>query len=538
MADLDKIMRALRNAHAAGDTEAAKRLAKMARDAKMGVSSVTQDQKDRIAAAKAGTLEISPERLAEQKKFDDAGMKDLVASTYQPGRLASFAAGAAQGGTFGFADEIVAGLHALSPNDTYDAALQRTRGLLDASRRDHPGFAYGGEVAGAVVAPAAAWKGGATLAGQAGRAAATGAGQGFLYGIGAGEGGAVNRLAGGLATGVAGGVIGAALPFASAGAKAFAEKRMLRRAADAVSKSAPSMDDLRAAAGRLYDQADNAAHLDRSAFSTAAQSAISAAERKGLDADLTPGAAKLVDRMTDAATDPNPKIGFRELDILHRKAAVPAGNVSNRTEQAIGASLGESIDDFVRSVDPVLGGKVADARQLWGQLRRSEMIEKAIAKAKDAASGFENGLRVEFRAILRDPKKLRGFTTAEVNAMRQVVQGTPMGNLLRQIGRMGIGLSGQSNGLGAMISGIGGTAIGGPGMGVALPAIGTAAKYGAERIAARSAERARGLAAAGGVKSVPKLTAEQLSRIDSILRGLSRSAATSAAEYLPAPARR
>lgn len=536
MADLDKIMRALRNAHAAGDTEAAKRLAKMARDA--NGSSVTQEQKDRIAAAKTGTLEVSPESAARAEAMNARGMKDMADSGYRPGRMASFAVGAAQGGTFGFSDEIVAGLHALSPNDTYDAALQRTRGLLDASRRDHPGFAYGGEVAGAVAVPAAAWKGGITPAGQAARAAATGAAQGAVYGFGAGEGGVANRLAGGLAAGVTGGVIGAALPFASAGAKAFAERRMLRRAADAVSKSAPSMDDLRAAAGRLYDQADNAAPLDRSAFSTAAQSAVSAAERKGLDADLTPGAAKLVDRMTDAATDPNPTISFRELDILHRKAAVPAGNVSNRTEQAIGASMGESIDDFVRSVDPVLGGKVADARQLWGQLRRSEMIEDAIAKARDAASGFENGLRVEFRAILRDPKKLRGFTTAEVNAMRQVVQGTPMGNLLRQIGRMGIGLSGQSNGLGAMVSGIGGTAIGGPGMGIALPAIGTAAKYGAERIAARSAERARGLAAAGGVKSVPKLTAEQLSRIDDILRGLSRPAATSAAEYLPAPARR
>lgn len=197
-------------------------------------SGVTQDQKDRIAAAKAGTLEISPERLAEQKKFDDAGMKDAVASTYQPGRLASFAAGAAQGGTFGFSDEILAGLHALSPNDTYDAALQRTRGLLDASRRDHPVAAYGGEILGGAaaggVATAPVMSGATSLTGAIGRGMVAGGLEGAAYGAGANEG--ADRLSGAVRGGAIGAGVGAAAPVVAAGA---------RRAVDAVSNPISSI---------------------------------------------------------------------------------------------------------------------------------------------------------------------------------------------------------------------------------------------------------------------------------------------------------
>lgn len=197
-------------------------------------SGVTQEQKDRIAAAKAGTLEVSPERLAEQKKFDDAGMKDAVASTYQPGRLASFAAGAAQGGTFGLSDEIVAGLHALSPNDTYDAALQRTRGLLDASRRDHPVAAYGGEILGGAAAGGAAtapiMSGATSLTGAIGRGMVAGGLEGAAYGAGSSEG--ADRLSGAVRGGAIGAGIGAAAPVVAAGA---------RRAVDAVSNPISSV---------------------------------------------------------------------------------------------------------------------------------------------------------------------------------------------------------------------------------------------------------------------------------------------------------
>lgn len=232
---------------------------------------VTQEQKDRIAAAKAGTLEISPDRLAEQKKFDDAGMKDVVASTYQPGRLASFAAGAAQGGTFGFSDELVAGLHALSPNDTYDAALQRTRGLLDASRRDHPVAAYGGEILGGAaaggVATAPIMSGATSLTGAIGRGMVAGGLEGAAYGAGSGDGG--DRLSGAARGAAMGAGIGAAAPLVAAGARSAIDAvanpissvlniasptRAARAIETAIKRSGKSADEVSAALARAASE--------------------------------------------------------------------------------------------------------------------------------------------------------------------------------------------------------------------------------------------------------------------------------------------
>lgn len=163
----------------------------------LGQTGVSQEQKDRIAAAKAGTLAVDPERLARAEALNAQGMKDVAASAYEPGRLASFVTGAAQGGTFGFSDEILAGLHALSPNDTYDEALSRTRGILDASRRDHPVYSYGGEVLGAAAsggtATAPITRGAAGLGSAVGRGMAAGALEGAAYGAGTGEGGVAPR---------------------------------------------------------------------------------------------------------------------------------------------------------------------------------------------------------------------------------------------------------------------------------------------------------------------------------------------------------
>ena len=37
--------------------------------------------------------------------------------------------------------------------------------------------------------------------------------------------------------------------------------------------------------------------------------------------------------------------------------------------------------------------------------RNSELLEEAFVKAKDTASGFENGLRIEFRKILKNKRQ-------------------------------------------------------------------------------------------------------------------------------------
>jgi hypothetical protein len=439
MADLDKIMRALRNAHAAGDTEAAKRLAKMARDAEKGASGVTQEQKDRIAAAKAGTLEVSPERLAEQKKFDDAGMKDAVASTYQPGRLASFAAGAAQGGTFGFADEIVAGLHALSPNDTYDAALQRTRGLLDASRRDHPGVAYGGEVAGAVAAPVGVATSAATKGAAIAKGAAAGAGMGGAYAFGQGEGGFDARSEKAKSGALAGALIGGLAPVvADFGSRAF-------RTAFGMSQKRPTVENLRATKNAAYRAVEDAGDV----FSPAEVSGLVANVNKTLDdLDYVGGFGQSLDAQLarlNKLSERGEPVTLTRLDDIRGRLWKAYSKATDETEflDVIGA-IDDLIETRAASSDAMKAARLANSR-----FKKAEMLDLAFQKASDqtASTGSGGNILNKYRqavtAIINDPKRAKWFSAEEISAMRAFLTGKMGENFLRRVGK----LSPSGNGL-------------------------------------------------------------------------------------------
>jgi hypothetical protein len=107
----------------------------------------------------------------------------------------------------------------------------------------------------------------------------------------------------------------------------------------------------------------------------------------------------------------------------------------------MGAIMIENIDNFLDGLDPKklsrgaagadVGPKFKVARELWGRARRSEMINDAFEKAKNQASGFENGIVVQFRSILNNKKKARFFKKDELQAMRDVVRGTKATDLAR-----------------------------------------------------------------------------------------------------------
>lgn len=442
------------------------------------------------------------------------------------GDIANFARGGLQGMTFGFGDEIVGGGVAALTDKTYEQAVADERKRLEMGRTESPVATYGGELAGVVAMPLGAVAKGPTMANTAMRSAGMGGLLGGLYGFGSGEGGFADRLSNAAGVGAISAVLGGVLPVIGAGATRVYNSAKERAAVAAAAKNAPTPGDLRTQAGAIYNAADNAV-LPRQQFATDAQGMVANAARQGMDADLTPGAAKVADRITDAANAPDPSLPFSELDILRRKAAVPAGNLANRTESAIGSQFVSAIDDFVDSVDPALSKEIGRAREMWGRLRRSELIETAIDKAKNQASGFENGLRVQFRAILNNPKLLRGFSEAERNAMREVVEGTTFGNLLKKIGV--VGLSGGQGGTGlGMATGAGfgatvGTMLGGPlggAVGGLLPlGVGSVAKKAAEGITTRAAERARGLVAAGGLpQPAPTLPPAAQAQLEAMMR--------------------
>jgi len=125
---------------------------------------------------------------------------------------------AAQGLTFGTADEIEARARALATNRPYAEVLEEIRGGLEAYREDRPIESIGYELGGAFIP--ALFSGGAAAAPTLGRMALTGAAQGAAYGFGTGEGGFAERLSrvpGAAVGGAAGGLLGGAVARGAAG---------------------------------------------------------------------------------------------------------------------------------------------------------------------------------------------------------------------------------------------------------------------------------------------------------------------------------
>ena len=193
MADLQRMERALRNADLAGDTQAARVIARALKEA-----------------------------MAAQKKPERSFLE-----TIQQG-----ANKVAQGVTLGFMDEIGAGLDAALLGKDYDERLALYRGQERAFEADNPMASMALEVGGAVLSPATKLgagliaKGGTTAA-RMGKGAAVGGGYGGVYGFGTGEGGAQNRAESAATTAALGAGIGAvavpAIDAVSAGVRKLAQ---------------------------------------------------------------------------------------------------------------------------------------------------------------------------------------------------------------------------------------------------------------------------------------------------------------------------
>ena len=480
-----------------------------------------QERKAAEMGAKRPTAGTPPARQAEIDAKTEFAMND-------PGAMRSALAGATQGATFGFGDEMAAGLASLSPNVTYDDALARARGELENARAARPGLTIGAEVAGALAVPVGGLATTGSLPLRMGKsAAATGALSG-IYGFGAGEGGAENRAIGALPQAAAGGSIGALIPGVGAAIQSVLNSRAGNRAIQNAAKNAPSTDELRALGRSLYDQVDSAGvQIAPQAFDRARGDILTALQnRTGFDqlpgpGSLTPNTARTVQIMDEAsnamASDPTAALPFKALDQMRRQAGAAAGNVANKTDQQAGMTVIEGLDDFVGSLGPgdVVAGDVQalqtalpKAREIWQRMSKSQTIDDAIEAGGDYLSGMSSGIRNQFKNILRNPKKARQFSDAEIAAMRKVVQGSIPEQLLQLAG----------GGLGQMATAIGGGAMGGvPGFLLGAGAA-AATRKAAEAVTSKKAEIVRALIANGGMQTLPVASPRAAQVTETLLR--------------------
>lgn len=154
------------------------------------------------------------------------------------------------------------------------------------------------------------------------------------------------------------------------------------------------------------------------------------------------------------------------------------------------------IDDTIASLP---GGDelLTAARQANSHYKKAELFDQAFQRAADQAAATGSGgntvnkFRQAVTSIINNPKQAKFFSQAEIDVMRRFVQGDVSENALRLIGK----LSPTGNGLMMALHTVGGVATGGAS--VPLMMGGELARQGSTRLATRSAEQLKNMAATG-----------------------------------------
>lgn len=487
MADYETIMKALRNAHAAGDTAAAQRLAQMAKQAR----SQTPQAVPQAQAAPA------QERGFWQRVGDNViGFDDGVTS---PGeKLGTWLGRAGESATLGVVgDEASAAAYGALPGRSYDGELQRLRqneedlGTAGRLSADLAGALVPGAGAAGLIGRAGSW-GGRALAG-----AAAGGASGFTYGLMEGEGGLDKRFDHAKSQGVLGLILGGAIPAIGAGVRATARGVAKSKAADLVKKTTESHDGLLARAVGMYDDARR--------FGAVAQ--------KGHTAQIADDANRLLSReglitpKGSVAEAPKVRHAYQMLQDFAgeemnpeqmqtvRKAIQAAARSTDEAEARIGTMMLRQFDDAIEPLAP----QFKEANALYRRAMKSEKIQEVIDLAGNKAgqfsgSGYENALRTEFRALNRRIIKgqEKGWTADEKAMIARIANGGTVENIARDIGKAAPRGIVSTAGAGGVPFAVG-TAIGGPVVGGALGAGALAIGEAGRRIATRMQTKNAGL---------------------------------------------
>lgn len=267
--------------------------------------------------------------------------------------------------------------------------------------------------------------------------------------------------------------------------------------------AAPTIDGLKSAARGVYKEIDDIGiTINPRSVNRLSNELASVARKSGFNKTIHPKVNAVLGEFQTVKGSPQT---LSEIDTL-RKIANGAARSIDPDEARIGSILLSKIDDtldnlksanFVNPSKADIGAKYRDARQLWRRAKKSELLEDAFERAQNQASGFENGIRTQFRSILNNKKKLSGFTKEEVEAMRLVVRGGKAENIAKAIGKFGFSEGQATNMLMGSLGVAGGAAIGGAPGAVAVPLIGQLSRTLAQKLTRGKAEAANIIVRAG-----------------------------------------
>jgi len=307
-------------------------------------------------------------------------------------------------------------------------------------------------------------------------------------------------------------------PIGGAIVKQTATGLVTKGAKKLLTEAAPTIEGLKKAARSVYRDLENSGvSVNSGSIGKLAGSLSQVARQKGFHGKIHPKVGVALNEFKLAA-DSGANLKLSEVDNLRRIMGAAAKS-SEPDEARLGVLLSNRIDDFLDNAgkneltktSADIGAKYKDARQLWRRVKKSEQLAEVFDKAQLQASGFENGIRTQFRSILKNKKQRKGFTPDEIKAMREVVQGTNLQNMAKLLGRFGFGEGQASNMLMGYAGIAGGAVAGGPVGAVVVPSVGQLSRKLAQRLTREGAKNADLMIRAGKngaeiVKAYMKIT--------------------------------
>lgn len=288
----------------------------------------------------------------------------------------------------------------------------------------------------------------------------------------------------------------------------------------------PTQEDLKAAAQRAYQAADDAGVvLGPDAVSRLRGGVEKTLADFGYAPELHPGVPGFLNNLGRMEGE---NVTLKGMDTL-RKTAGHLRASHDPSTAAIGGKLTGEIDNFLTGLSPsdVVAGDAAkavsalrEARGLWQRSSKADAITRASdsAELRAASTGsggnVDNATRQNMRQLL---EKERGWTPDERQALQDIVKGTPTQNALRLAGK----LSPHGNGLMTAL-GLGATAVN-PLMGVPMM-LGGVSKYTADKMTDQSVRGLLDVVLAGGSRAATQATPNAAQRLanekSKLIRGL------------------
>jgi hypothetical protein len=391
--------------------------------------------------------------------------------------------GVAQGMTFGFSDEIAAGMASGGGLwGDYDEELAAERARMAENKELAGGYELGGQIAGGLATGAGLMKSGVTMLAKNPtvlKAAGEGALYGGAYGLGSAEEG--ERLEGAL--------MGAGTGAAFGGlAQKTGNIIKSKVANNAVKKAAPTIDSLKQKSQALYTKMRESGVVVRENKINNIKGNI-ALELSQTTPDLAPQAHALKKLVDDTLQG---DVNIIDLHNISKSVnRVSRGGLQGEDAHFVG-KIKTYVDNAIDSMQtsdikgPLSAVKLKnEADELWKTARKSEIIDKIFEDAKSQATGFENGLVIQFRSMSKNAKLMRQFSEAEQKMIKDLVRRGSAREILAQIGKLS-----PTSTFGPLVTGSVGFNSGFV-PGAALAATGYGARKGAEYMTKGKAEAIR-----------------------------------------------